>query len=154
MIMNKQLPIERLKEEILSYLNTRKVLVLCTCNKNLPRATPLDFYNDGYDLYMTTSKGIKVDNLMANPIASIGIYTPLSEGKVQGMQITSTKITFIRPEDGEYEHAKKIVKRKAEIYLKIVPEKIEFLDYSLMKEGYAKFQVLELSEDYKKLINY
>ena len=142
--MKKQLSMERLKEEILNYLNTRKVLVLCTCDNNIPRATPLDFYNDGYDLYMTTKSGIKVDNLRSNPIASIGIYTPLSEGKVQGMQITSTIISFIRQDDDEYEHAKKIVKRKAEMYLKIVPEKIEFLDYSLMKEGYAKFQVLEL----------
>jgi len=152
--MSKKLPKERLEREILNFLNNRKVLVLCTCNNNIPRATPLDFYNDGYTLFMTTMGGAKVENLKNNPIASIGIYTPLSEGKVQGLQITSTKISFIRQEDAEYEHARKIVKRKAEMYLKIEPEKIELLDYSFIKEGYSRFQVLELSEDYKKIVRF
>ncbi len=145
--MGKELPKEHLKERILKFLNKRKVLVLCTCNNNIPRATPLDFYNDGLDIYMTPAGGAKVKNLKVNPIASIGIYTPLSEGEIQGLQITSTKIRFIYPEDDDYEHARKIVKRKAKMFLKIIPEKIDYLDYSLSKEGYSRFQVLELKVD-------
>ncbi len=145
--MGKELPREHLKEKILKFLKKRKVLVLCTCKDNIPRATPLDFYNEGLDLYMTPTGGAKVENLKTNPIASIGIYTPLSEGEIQGLQITSTKIRFIYPEDDDYEHARKIVKRKAKMFLKIVPEKIDYLDYSLSKEGYSRFQVLELNDN-------
>ncbi len=145
--MGKELPRKHLKEKILKFLKKRKVLVLCACKNNIPRATPLDFYNEGLDLYMTPTGGAKVENLKTNPIASIGIYTPLSEGEIQGLQITSTKIRFIYPEDDDYEHARKIVKRKAKMFLKIIPEKIEYLDYSLSKEGYSRFQVLELNDD-------
>lgn len=145
--MGKQLPKEQLKKNILQFLNKRKILVLCTCNENIPRATPLDYYNEGFELYMTPTGGAKVENLKANPIASIGIYTPLSEGEIQGLQITSTKIKFIYPNEDDYEHARKIVKRKAKMYLKIIPEKIEFLDYSLSKDGYSRFQTLEMSKE-------
>lgn len=33
------------------------------------------------------------------------------------------------------------------MFLKIVSEKIDYLDYSLSKEGFSRFQVLELNDD-------
>ncbi len=33
------------------------------------------------------------------------------------------------------------------MFLKIIPEKIDYLDYSLSKEGYSRFQVFELNDD-------
>ena len=145
----KEMPKEELKKQIREYLDKRKVLVLCTCNKNIPRATPMDFYTekDSFNIYVGPAPGRKVKNIEQNPNISIGIYTPLSEGKIQGMQITATgkeRLIFLKEGDEEFEKAQKIVRGKRKLILKIVPEKIELLDYYFIKEGYSILQVLEL----------
>ena len=75
-----------LRKVIHEFLNKRKVLVLCTCSNNVPRATPMDFYMekncDNFNIYIGPSPGKKLDNIRENPVVSIGIYTPMSEGKI------------------------------------------------------------------------
>ena len=148
--MNKQeMPKEKLKKEILNFLNNRKVLVLCTCSNNIPRATPMDFYTekDSFNIYVGPAPGRKVKNMEENPNISIGIYTPLSESKIQGMQITATgkeRLIFLKEGDEEFKKAQKIVRGRRKLILKIIPEKVELLDYDFIKEGYSRLQVLEL----------
>jgi hypothetical protein len=82
-----------------------------------------------------------------NPNISIGIYTPLSEGKIQGMQITASgreRLIFLREGDEEFEKAQRIVRGKRKLLLKIIPEKIELLDYGFAKKGYSRIQILDL----------
>jgi len=140
---------EELKKEIREFLDKRKVLVLCTCSDNIPRATSMDFYTeeDSFNIYLGPAPGRKVKNIEKNPIVSIGIYTPLSEGKIQGMQITASgkeRLVFLKEGDEEFEKAQKIVRGKRKLLLKIIPEKIELLDYDFINEGYSRLQVLEL----------
>ncbi|MFX1344672.1 MAG: pyridoxamine 5'-phosphate oxidase family protein [Promethearchaeota archaeon] len=146
---NQKMPEEELKREIREYLNKRKVLVLCTCSNNIPRATPMDFYTeqDSFNIYIGPTPGRKIKNMEENPNISIGIYTPLSEGKIQGMQITASgrdKLIFLKEGDKEFEKAQRIVRGKRKLILKIIPQKIELLDYNFIKEGYSRLQVLEL----------
>ena len=146
---NQPMPENKLRKEIRSYLDTRKVLVLCTCSNNIPRATPMDFYTEqsSFNIYVGPAPGRKVKNIEENPSVSIGIYTPISEGKIQGMQITASgreRLIFLREGDEEFDKAQKIVRGKRKLLLKIIPEKIELLDYDFIKEGYSKLQVLEL----------
>lgn len=146
---NKEMPEELLKEHIKEFLNKRKVLVLCTCNENVPRATPLDFYTDDetFNIYMGPTPGRKIENIKKNPVVSIGIYTPLSEGKIQGMQITASgngHLIFLEDGDDGFKAAQKIARGKRKLILKIIPEKIELLDYDFPKEGYTRFQTLNL----------
>ncbi|UCC20306.1 MAG: pyridoxamine 5'-phosphate oxidase family protein [Promethearchaeota archaeon] len=143
------MPKEDLKKEIRKFLDIRKVLVLCTCSNNIPRATPMDFYTekDNFNIYVGPAPGRKVKNMEENPIVSIGIYTPMSEGKIQGMQITATgkeRLIFLQQGDEEFEKAQKIVRGKRKVILKIIPEKIELLDYDFIKNGYSRLQVLDL----------
>jgi len=42
--MSNKMPEIELRKEIRRFLEKRKVLVLCTCSNNVPRATPMDFY--------------------------------------------------------------------------------------------------------------
>ncbi len=140
---------EELKKEIREFLDKRKVLVLCTCSDNIPRATPMDFYTEknSFNIYVGPAPGRKVKNIEKNLIVSIGIYTPLSEGKIQGMQITASgkeRLIFLKEGDEEFKKAQKIVRGKRKLILKIIPEKIELLDYDFIKEGYSRLQVLEL----------
>jgi len=148
---NRKMPEEELKREIREYLDKRKVLVLCTCSNNIPRATPMDFYTeeDSFNIYVGPAPGRKVKNMEENPNISIGIYTPLSEGKIQGMQITASgqeNLIFLRKGDEEFEEAQKIVRGKRKLLLKIIPEKIELLDYDFAKKGYSRMQVLDLNK--------
>jgi nitroimidazol reductase NimA-like FMN-containing flavoprotein (pyridoxamine 5'-phosphate oxidase superfamily) len=143
------MPEDELKREIREYLDKRKVLVLCTCSNNIPRATPMDFYTDqdSFNIYVGPAPGRKVKNIEENPNISIGIYTPMSEGKIQGMQITATgrdKLIFLKEGDEEFKRAQKIIRGRRKLILKIIPEKIELLDYDFIKDGYSRLQVLEL----------
>lgn len=146
------MPLEELKKEIRTFLDARKVLVLCTCSENVPRATPMDFYmrKDGdvndFTIYVGLSPGRKVKNIENNPVVSIGIYTPMDTGKIQGMQITASgrnNLVFLKEGDEEFDRSQKIVKGKRTLILKIVPEIIELLDYDFAKRGYAIFQRIE-----------
>jgi uncharacterized pyridoxamine 5'-phosphate oxidase family protein len=144
-----KMPEKELKREIREYLNERKVLVLCTCSNNIPRATPMDFYTekDSFNIYVGPAPGRKVKNMEENPNISIGIYTPLSEGKIQGMQITASgreNLIFLKDGDVEFDRAQKIVRGKRKLILKIIPEKIELLDYDFAKKGYSRLQTLNL----------
>ena len=136
------MPLENLKTEIRNFLDNRKVLVLCTCSNNIPRATPMDFYTekDSFNIYVGPAPGRKVKNIEENPIVSIGIYTPMAEGKIQGMQITPSgrdRLIFLKEGDVEFKKAQKIVRGRRKLILKIIPEKIELLDYDFVKEGYC-----------------
>lgn len=146
-----KMPEAELKKEIHEFLNNRKVLVLCTCSNNIPRATPMDFYmdkkSDDFNIYVGPAPGRKVKNIEENPIISIGIYTPMDTGKIQGIQITASgkeRLIFMREGDNGFEHAQKTVRGKRKLLLKIIPEKIELLDYDFIKKGYSRIQVLEL----------
>ena len=147
--MSKKMLVDDLKNEILAFYKKRKVLVLCTCSNNIPRATPMDFYTEkeGFNLYVGLSPGRKITNIEENPIVSIGIYTPLKEGKVQGMQITASgreHLILLRPEDEGFKKAQKIVRGRRKLILKIIPERIELLDYDFAKSGYAVHQKIDL----------
>ncbi|NHJ20615.1 MAG: pyridoxamine 5'-phosphate oxidase family protein [Candidatus Lokiarchaeota archaeon] len=145
------MPEEDLKKEIRKFLKERKVLVLCTCSDKIPRATPMDFYMDknsnDFNIYVGPAPGKKVKNIEENPNISIGIYTPMNTGKIQGIQITASgkdRLLFLREGDEEFDKAQKIVRGKRKLLLKIIPEKIELLDYDFIKEGYSRLQILKL----------
>ena len=144
------MPEVELKKEMREFLEKRKIIVLCTCLNNIPRATPMDFYmeksQDNFNIYVGPAPGRKVKNIEENPIVSIGIYTPMDTGKIQGMQITASgkeRLIFLREGDDDFEKAQKIVRGKRNLILKIIPEKIELLDYDFIKKGYSRLQYLE-----------
>jgi len=146
-----RMPEEELKKEIRDFLEKRKVLVLCTCSNNIPRATPMDFYMDknseDFNLYVGPAPGRKLKNMEENPKISIGIYTPMDTGKIQGMQITASgreRLIFMKEGDEGFKEAQKIVRGRRKLLLKIYPEKIELLDYDFIKKGYSRLQILEL----------
>jgi hypothetical protein len=62
----------------------RTCLVLATCNKNIPRATPLEFFNEGLTLYVFAEPSTKIANIKRNPFVSAAIYQqPLDHAVVQ-----------------------------------------------------------------------
>jgi hypothetical protein len=63
------------------------------------------------------------------------------------MQITASgkdRLIFLREGDNEFNKAQKIVRGKRKLLLKIIPEKIELLDYDFIKDGFSRLQILDL----------
>jgi nitroimidazol reductase NimA-like FMN-containing flavoprotein (pyridoxamine 5'-phosphate oxidase superfamily) len=64
--------------------NHRNCLVLATCHNNVPRATTLEFFNEGLTIYIFAEPSTKIANIKRNPIVSAAIYQqPLDHYKLQ-----------------------------------------------------------------------
>jgi nitroimidazol reductase NimA-like FMN-containing flavoprotein (pyridoxamine 5'-phosphate oxidase superfamily) len=70
----------------------RNCLVLATSYKDIPRATPLEFFNEGLTLYIFGEPGGKIGNIRRNQKVSAAIYEqPLDHSKTQqSLQIFGT----------------------------------------------------------------
>jgi hypothetical protein len=83
---------KEIEAEILRFLNTNSThkgdenlpgcglqhglaCALGTCRDNLPRVTPVDFFNDGLNIWILGDPGGKIVNIRANPNVAVGIYT-------------------------------------------------------------------------------
>ena len=74
---------EEIEKGILRFLDessTKKTrpgtpCTLATSRDNIPRATPMSFYNDGLTLWMSGDPGGKMENIRANPDVSVAIYS-------------------------------------------------------------------------------
>ena len=53
------------------------------------------------------------------------------------------RLIFLREGDKDFDEAQKIVRGRRKLLLKIIPEKIELLDYDFIKKGYSRLQFLE-----------
>jgi len=95
MSVKKEISLEETEREIIEFLSARATLsggkhtgpgcnlqhgqacVLATCHDNIPRATPVDFFNDGsLDVWICGEPGGKIANIMRNPNVGVGIYEP------------------------------------------------------------------------------
>jgi nitroimidazol reductase NimA-like FMN-containing flavoprotein (pyridoxamine 5'-phosphate oxidase superfamily) len=62
----------------------RNALVLATSHKDAPRATPLEFFNEGLIIYIFAEPGGKIANLKRNKKVCAAVYEqPLKHSKVQ-----------------------------------------------------------------------
>ncbi len=62
----------------------RNALVLATCSGNDPRATVVEFFNDGMSIYIYGEPGGKIANIKRNPRVSAIVYEqPLDHGAFQ-----------------------------------------------------------------------
>ena len=83
---------EEIEEEILRFLDENSTnkgdgtqpgcglkhglaCALGTCRDNLPRVTPVDFFNDGLNIWILGDPGGKIVNIRANLNVAVGIYT-------------------------------------------------------------------------------
>ena len=157
---HEKLPKDELFGRISTFLMGQTMCSLCTCRDDVPRATPLEYYLDGTSLYMIGHKGIKLENIRANPRVSIGVYNHVhprwGDGGnwlgVIGAQITG-KARLIPDDSPEffeaYEHftsptikpASPGDKPRGRIMIVVSMESVEYMDIALKLEGYASKQV-------------
>lgn len=98
--------------------------VLSTVHNNIPRATPVDFFNDGLEIWIAGEPGLKIRNIRQNPVVAVGIYHPMDHTKPnRSLQITgkASLLTLDKQNDlfmskmkqfGIYDAAKKMISEK------------------------------------------
>jgi nitroimidazol reductase NimA-like FMN-containing flavoprotein (pyridoxamine 5'-phosphate oxidase superfamily) len=86
-------------------------LVLATCKDNIPRATPLDFYNEGLTLYIFAEPGGKTGNIRSNAHVSAAIYQqPMDHSLEQKSLQIWGKATLITRKSNEQEFMDRVEK--------------------------------------------
>jgi len=138
---------EELKEELLAYLKECNILTLATCSNDIPRATVLEYRNDGFNIYIGSEGGGKFANLKVNSNISFTITSPYTTffscrglqgwGKAEvyneGTKEFDEGIKVIKPERALVELGMKevpsVFKRRV---IKIIPNKLK---YSYLAKG-------------------
>lgn len=159
----KKMPPALLRKHIQQLFKKATMCVICTTNGLLPRATPLEFYPDGMDLYIATQAGTKVKNLRVNKHVSLSVTNAVKVDwmkqwdKVWGMQITGIGEMFEygSPEwqkgcdvidYGTFMEALGISGPSigpSSRVIRITISKLELFDYALLNKGYTYKQVWE-----------
>lgn len=159
--LSRQLPRADLEERLAYRLRATNVCVLATCAGDEPRATPIEYYADGLNLYVAASRGTKVPNLEVNPRVSVAIcntcYTDWTDWHtVVGIQITARPELLryaTHPEAyvaalaiydwRKYRRAlgKPDVEPRNTTLIKLTPMRIEYRDLGLLREGFAAVQI-------------
>jgi nitroimidazol reductase NimA-like FMN-containing flavoprotein (pyridoxamine 5'-phosphate oxidase superfamily) len=93
---------EELEKEIIDYISKKQPCTLCTCSKDgIPRATVLDYRNDGLTLYIMTEGGAKLKNLEENNKVGVGIGTSSQAmGSVRGVNMSGVAEVFTDDQPG------------------------------------------------------
>jgi nitroimidazol reductase NimA-like FMN-containing flavoprotein (pyridoxamine 5'-phosphate oxidase superfamily) len=103
------IPVQELEKELIEFLNQRSskpgakrtkpgctivhgsACALGTSVDDVPRVTPVDFFNDGLTVWIAGEPGGKIANIMRNPRVSVGIYEPVDHSREQkSLQIFGT----------------------------------------------------------------
>jgi hypothetical protein len=109
---------EEIEKEILSFLDESSskkadpsdpywgtkpgiACALGTSKDNIPRVTPIDFYNDGLTLWMTGDPGEKLATIRSNPNVSVGIFSPIDRSKENRSIMLKGKASLVTKREQE-----------------------------------------------------
>ncbi len=67
---------EAFLEHVINFLNQHNVLHLSTCKDNVPRCTPIEYFNNGLIVHTFCEGGGKIANLKVNSNVSYSIADP------------------------------------------------------------------------------
>ena len=148
-----KMPDEKLKAAIEEYISKNNTCALATGSGSQIRNTPIEYsYHDGA-FWMFSEGGEKFIGLEKNRQVCLAIFDGYAGfGKLKGMQVQG-EADIIEPFSEEYTAAaawKKIPiealkKLPQTMYLiKVVPERIDFLNSDFKKDGYGSRQELRL----------
>jgi hypothetical protein len=153
-----------LEKRIREFLSQQSMCILSTCSQDRPRATPVEYYNDGLEtIYINADPGVKMDNIKVNPRVCIGIINNVKPDWRSGPQWIALRtaqisgnVTVLRDGSPGIERADQIYKWQAfceatgmdaskpspyRAYIVIKPIRIEYVEFALKKFGYGSKQI-------------
>jgi general stress protein 26 len=104
--------VEEFEKVVVDYLNSHNVLHLATSKNDEPRSTPLEYFNNGLTVFISSEGGGKFANLKVNPKISYSIADPYDIATdffgASGLQVWGTVTTFKKNDDPErYQEVRK-----------------------------------------------
>lgn len=140
---------DKLKIAIDEFLSSHNTCTLATCHLDNVRSTPIEYnYYNGF-LYLLTEGGEKFSNLLLNKNVSVSVYEDYNGmNNLKGMQITG-QASFIEDNE-EFNNVLKFKGLNVEFIksmpikmniVRIVPDKIEFLNSQFKNDGYSAKQI-------------
>jgi general stress protein 26 len=154
---------DEIEKEIVDYIKGHrpqyKTCVLATSKDNIPRATPVMYYQEDLIIWISTEKrkNGKVENIISNPKVSLAIFDPVDSDygwdDTRGLQLWGdAEIITYKENEPEFNHAWEIADSEGAlkafgrevpleivknnlIYIKVKPERISFVD-SKKQRGY------------------
>ncbi len=152
--INNKLPRATLENLIKEFMLQECMCVLATCSDDSPRASPVEFFPLGTTIYVLTEGGEKIDNITKNPRVSIAVHAPFTGWQnLRGLQIAGNAEVGIKGtrifEDGTEAYRKRRGLESAHLpdfmkVIRIVPQKMEYIDTRLADEGFGIRQELVL----------
>ena len=149
----------KVKVDIVKYLKKNSLCVLCTCNKDEPRASPVSYRSDGLTINIFSEIfTYKYKILKKNRKVSIGIYTSSHPDK--GLQLWG-KAEVITHEDPRHDkclppQVKKNPKykslRKIVHLIQITPYKILMIDTARKGNHFLKWEIDKTGKEIEKEI--
>ncbi len=145
------MPQQALREEVLTYIQTKNTCALATGADTFIRCTPIEYTYHDDAFWMFSEGGKKFIGLEKNCNVCLAIYDAYDGfGNLKGAQVTGVA-TVVEPFSDEYNHAaeyKKIplaaLQKLPEPMnlIKVIPTEIDFLNSDFKKNGYASRQKL------------
>mgnify|MGYP001113114535 CR=1 FL=1 len=140
----------------------KNALVLATSAKDIPRATVLEFFNEGLTLYIFGEPGGKIANIKRNPRVSAVIYEqPLDHSKLQTSLQIFGKASLINIRNNP-----KLYRAKAKKYnityimKKLLSPSVKDLNLSgealeqFYKKGFESLNIIKITPDHIILKEY
>jgi len=165
--ITKKLPPDELEARILDFFKEQTMCTICTSKDDGPRGTPLEYFNEGMNLYILADPGVKIRNIEANPRVCVSMYNNVYPDwpaevwrTVKAAQVTGEAM-LMKQEHPEYLDALEVYhwepylislgrdpkeRPRVRNIIKVVSRKIEYSEMGLMAKGYAARQVWEAPE--------
>lgn len=149
--MGKWLRRDELERRIIGLLMSHSTCVLATCGEHGPRASTVEFFPQGLNLFILTEGGKKIENIRVNPEVSLAISSPFAGwDSVKGLQLSGVAEIGGKGSEifrqGEDAFRRRRGLRAASIpdtmlVVRITPHVIEYLDMELCRRGVVPRQV-------------
>ena len=141
---------DKLKIVIDEFLSSHNTCTVATCHLDSVRSTPIEYnYYNGF-LYLLTEGGEKFAKLLLNKNVSVSVYEDFNGmNNLKGMQITGHAL-LIDDNNQEFNSVLEFKGLNVEFIksmpikmnmVKIVPDKIEFLNSQFKNDGYDAKQI-------------
>jgi general stress protein 26 len=148
---------KELEKVLIEYLNQHNVLHLATCRDNEPRSTPLEYFNNGLTVYISSEGGGKFANLKANPKVSYSISDPYKPAEdffgASGVQVWGIASTFKKNDDlKRYEEIHKYSRNTEALKKQGLAEAASKFNFNIITIEPLKIRYLNLRKGFRNVM--
>ncbi len=154
--MSESISEQEFEAEVIEYLNQHNVLHLATGRDSEVRSTPLEYFNNGLTVYISSEGGGKFANLKVNPNVSYSIsdpYEPENDffGAV-GLQVWGIAATFKKNDSPEkYEEIRKHRRHKDALKKQGIEQLARERNFNMITIEPVKIRYLNLKKGFRNI---